>query len=126
MSTNSSKKTALSSALSRRAFLQCSTMLTGAFVLGAPAIVRGQNLNDKLNIAIIGVGGRGTGNLGGVQGGNNITVLCDVNQNHLDKFSKHFSAARLEKDFRKVYDHPEEFDAVVVSTCEHTHALATP
>ena len=125
MRKSTSKKSTLSGAISRRAFLQSSTMLTGAFVVGAPAIVRGQNLNDKLNIAIIGVGGRGTGNLGGVQGGNNITVLCDVSQEPLDKFSQHFKEARLEKDFRKVYDHPDDFDAVVVSTAEHTHAFAT-
>src|SRR5262249_39053704 len=32
---------------------------------------------------------------------------------------------RQEVDFRKLFDHSKEFDAVVVSTCEHTHAFAT-
>ena len=33
--------------------------------------------------------------------------------------------ARRFADFRKLYDHAGEFDAVVVSTCEHSHAFAT-
>lgn len=110
--------------ISRRTFLGASALTTGAAVFGFPAIVHGQNLNDKLNIAMIGVGGRGAGNLGGVQG-ENITVLCDVNEKNLNHIAQHFSKARTERDFRKVYDHADEFDAVVVSTCEHTHAFAT-
>lgn len=110
--------------ISRRTFLGASALTTGAAVFGFPAIVRGQNLNDKLNIAMIGVGGRGSGNLGGVQG-ENITVMCDVNEKNLNHIGQHFPKARKERDFRKVYDHADEFDAVVVSTCEHTHAFAT-
>lgn len=112
-----------STPMNRRTFLSASAVATTT-VFGMPAIVRGQNLNEKLNIALIGVGGRGSGNLGGVAK-ENITVLCDVNEKNLDKIAKHFPKARKEKDFRKVFDHPEEFDAVVVSTCEHTHAFAT-
>ena len=49
-------------ALSRRQFTR--TLLTAAGAIGvAPAFLRGQNLNNKLNIAIIGAGGRGGGNL---------------------------------------------------------------
>ena len=33
--------------------------------------------------------------------------------------------ARRNVDFRKLFDNANEFDAVVVSTCEHTHAFAT-
>jgi predicted dehydrogenase len=91
---------------------------------GAPAFLRGRNLNDKLNIACIGVGGRGASNLAGVSG-ENIVVLCDVSQNAVDKAAEKHPQARKFSDFRRVYDHAREFDAVVVSTCEHTHALAT-
>ncbi len=48
-----------------------------AGVFSAPAILRGRNLNEKLNIAVIGVGGRGASNLGGVSS-ENIVALCDV------------------------------------------------
>lgn len=118
------KKNHTTKNISRRTFLGTSALAAGAATFGFPAIVRGQNLNEKLNIAMIGVGGRGSGNLGGVQS-ENITVMCDVNAKNLNNIAKHFPKARTEKDFRKVYDHADEFDAVVVSTCEHTHAFAT-
>lgn len=95
---------------------------TGLFA--APAILRGRNLNEKLDVAIIGAGGRGGANLREVSG-ENIVVLCDVNQAALDAAKEQHPAARTFVDFRKVFDEPSRFDAVVVSTCEHTHAFAT-
>ena len=55
----------------------------------------------------------------------NIVALCDVNEQNLNKAAEKFPQARKIADFRKLYDHASEFDAVVVSTCEHTHAFAT-
>jgi len=107
----------------RRQFVRgvaCSAM--GA--LAAPAIVRGRNLNEKLNIAMIGVGGRGAANLGGVAA-ENIVALCDVFEPAVDRAAVDHPRARRCRDFRKLYDHAREFDAVVVSTTEHTHAFAT-
>ncbi|MDQ1257397.1 MAG: Gfo/Idh/MocA family oxidoreductase, partial [Candidatus Hydrogenedentes bacterium] len=108
--------------VSRRTFLQSSALAAAA--LGAPAVARAQSPNDKLNIAIIGAGGRGGGNMAGVES-ENIVALCDVNQANLDAAAKRHPKARTFADFRKLYDYANEFDAVVVSTCEHTHAFAT-
>ena len=36
-----------------------------------------------------------------------------------------YPQARKYRDFRKLYDEAKDIDAVVVSTCEHTHAYAT-
>ncbi len=94
----------------------------GAFA--APAFVRARGLNDKLNIAVIGVGGRGAGNLESVAG-ETIVALCDVSEPTLERAAAAHPKARKERDFRKLYDHAGEFDAVVVSTTEHTHAFAT-
>ena len=113
-----------SHSLSRRSFLRSSAAAAGAATLGAPAVSRGQDANDRLNIAIIGAGGRGGGNLGAVAS-ENIVALCDVNQSNLDAAAARHPKARKFVDFRKLYDHANEFDAVVVSTCEHTHAFAT-
>ena len=55
----------------------------------------------------------------------NIVALCDVYEPRLDKAAERFPQARKAVDFRQLFDRPQEFDAVVVSTCEHTHALAT-
>jgi predicted dehydrogenase len=92
--------------------------------LAAPAIVRGRNLNEKLNIAMIGVGGRGGDNLHGVES-ENIVALCDVFEPAVDRASARHPKARRCRDFRTLFDHANEFDAVVVSTTEHTHAFAT-
>jgi len=110
--------------VSRRRFLGSAAMASGAAVFGAPAIARGKNLNEKLNIAIVGAGGRGGANLKGVSS-ENIVALCDVNEDNLNAAAANYPNARKVRDFRALYDHAAEFDAVVVSTCEHTHAFAT-
>ena len=110
-------------ALPRRKFLNQLTVAS-AVTIAAPAIVRGRNLNDKLNLAIIGAGGRGASNLKDVES-ENIVILCDVNEEGLNKAATRHTSARKLVDFRKVYDHAKEFDAVVISTAEHTHAFAT-
>ena len=43
----------------------------------------------------------------------------------LGRAAQRYKEARTFSDFRKVFDHANTFDAVVVSTCEHTHAFAT-
>ena len=97
---------------------------TAVGAMAVPAIVRGRNLNEKLNIAMIGVGGRGADNLAGVAS-ENIVALCDVYEPAIDRAAMNHPQARRYRDFRKLYDHAREFDAVVVSTTEHTHAFAT-
>jgi predicted dehydrogenase len=92
--------------------------------LAVPTIVRGRNLNEKLNIAMIGVGRRGAHNLKQVAS-ENIVALCDVSEPLLNEAAVNYSQARQYRDFRKLYDHAADFDAVVVSTTEHTHAFAT-
>ena len=93
-------------------------------LIAAPANVRGRNLNEKLNIAMIGVGGRGGSNLGDVSS-ENIVALCDVYEPAIDRAARRHPQARRVTDFRKLFDNAREFDAVVVSTTEHTHAFAT-
>ncbi len=78
--------------------------------------------NEKLNMAIIGVGGRGGANLGGVAK-ENIYALCDVNQGPIDKARERFPKAKVFYDWRKVVDDPN-IDAVVISTVDHHHAPA--
>jgi predicted dehydrogenase len=106
--------------ITRRQFVAASA---GA-VIAAPSIVHSRNLGERLNIAIIGSGGRGGSNLSNVSS-ENIVALCDVNAQNLDRAAAKFPRARKTNDFRKLFDNPREFDAVVISTCEHTHAFAT-
>ena len=109
--------------LSRRTFLKA-TAATGA-ALAAPSFLRARGANEKLNIAMIGSGGRGMANLKGVET-ENIVALCDVNKAGIAQAAQKHPKARQIVDFRDLFDkHGKEFDAVVVSTCEHTHAVAT-
>ncbi|HVK09071.1 MAG TPA: Gfo/Idh/MocA family oxidoreductase [Gemmataceae bacterium] len=98
---------------------------SAAGALAAPAFLRARNANEKLNIAMIGSGGRGLANLKEVES-ESIVALCDVDQSGVEMAAqKHRDAARY-ADFRKLYDEmANKIDAVVVSTCEHTHAVAT-
>jgi predicted dehydrogenase len=100
--------------------------VTGSAValLGAPAVLRGRNLNEKLNIAMIGTGRRGAFNLKQMST-ENIVALCDVFEPFVDQAAQQYPRARRVRDFRRLYDNASEFDAVVVSTTEHTHAFAT-
>lgn len=112
--------------VSRRQFIQRASLTSFATLAmaGAPAIVRGRHLNDKLNIAIIGAGGRGGANTKDVES-ENIAFLCDVSEQGLSKAGERYPKAQRINDFRKLYDRAKEFDAVVISTAEHTHAFAT-
>ena len=116
--------------LSRRSALQQGAIATGALavgtIVGFPQIVRARGLSDKLRIAVIGCGGRGGANLAEVRN-ENIVALCDVNEQNLKKAAQQFPEAKQYRDFRKMYDElkDSDFDAVVVSTTEHTHAFAT-
>ena len=137
-------KTTPTSPCTRRRFL-ARAAAAGA-IAGAPALLRGRNLNGRLNIAFIGAGGRARANLSeltrppdgaprksakgaeafsGPHPDENVTLLCDINRLSLDAAGKEFPGARRLTDLRRVFDHANEFDAVVVSTAEHTHAFAT-
>ena len=97
---------------------------SAAIAWAAPAIVRGRNLNDRLRIALIAVGGRGAANLEAV-GSEEVVALCDVFEPALDRAARQHPKARRFRDYRKLYDQAGAFDAVVVSTPEHSHAFAT-
>ncbi|MBW8041475.1 MAG: Gfo/Idh/MocA family oxidoreductase [Planctomycetes bacterium] len=81
--------------------------------------------SDKLNIAGIGVGGRGAGDIGEVSS-ENIVALCDVDWRNAAGTFKKYPKAKQYRDFRKMLDKENKnIDAVVVATPDHTHAVAT-
>ena len=115
--------------ISRRHFLASAGLAAGAMAF--PTAARSQatpprSPNDRLRLAFIAVGGRGGGNLKTIAGqGDEIVALCDVDQRHLERAAALFPQAKIYRDFRQLYDDADAFDAVVVSTPEHTHAFAT-
>ena len=110
---------------SRRDFLKQTALAGAGFWLTAPTPpAAGRSPNDKLNVAIIGAGGRGAVNTDAVRA-ENIVALCDVDQTRLGPAAEKHPKARTYRDFRKLLDEARDVDAVVVSTTEHTHAFAT-
>lgn len=109
--------------ISRRQFSR-RLFTAGAALTVAPAFLRGQNLNSKLNIAVIGAGGRGAADTDEVKS-ENLVAFCDVNRKNVDAALARFPGRKGFSDFRKLFDHANDFDAVVIATCEHTHAFAT-
>ena len=110
--------------MNRRKFIGKSTAAFGMAGLSA-AKLRAASPNNKLNIAAIGVGGMGSGNIEKCSE-ENIVALCDVDLKRGGKtFGAHPKAKRF-RDFRVMLDKMEkEIDAVIIATPDHTHAIAT-
>ena len=114
------------SQFSRRTFGKLTA--AGAAALATSAWPRQSFGNSKvLRVAFIGAGGRGGANLGVIakQPDVQIVALCDVNGRNLDNAKKNHPDAQTFRDFRELYAQLKDYDAVVVSSTEHTHAYAT-
>jgi predicted dehydrogenase len=113
------------SRVDRRQFVKTGALAAGALAFGAPAIVRGQHLNSKLNIACIGVTGKGRTDTDACAG-ENIVALCDVDTSsdvYKTQTAK-YPNAKLFKDYRVMLDQMgNQIDAVTVSTPDHMHAI---
>jgi predicted dehydrogenase len=142
---NKIARTSHSHEITRRVFV--GRALATAVTAGVPAFLRGQNLNNKLNIAFIGSGGRGNVNLSeltlGAAGGGrtgkstaadphagphpdeNVAVLCDVNQEALDAAGHRFpQAKRFDRSSARLRS-SERLRCRRSLHAEHTHAIAT-
>ncbi len=113
--------------LSRREFLGGTAVAAGAAFTIVPSSVLAGNgktaPSDKINIAAIGAGGMGGGNLSRCET-ENIVALCDVDDDRAAKsYEKYPDAARY-ADYRIMLDKQKDIDAVIVATPDHTHAPA--
>jgi predicted dehydrogenase len=107
----------------RRQFLKQAAG-TAASIAFAPAILAdAKSPNEKLDIGIIGTANRAAENIEGVEG-QNIVAICDIDDSYLAAAAKKLARAERYNDFRKLLDRTD-LDAVVVSTPDHTHAVAT-
>lgn len=110
--------------LSRRALLKQSAVF-GAFTL-VPRYVLGSTEqpppSEKLNIAVVGVGGKGFSDAESLAS-QNIIALCDVDERYASRAFNRFPAAKRYRDFRVMLEKEKDIDAVVAATPDHTHAL---
>jgi len=112
----------MSNPTSRRFFLGAVTAAAATRVWGA---------NDRINVAIVGLGGRGTNHLNiySKLADARVAGLCDVDQASREKAQATLVKNTSEKakefeDMREVFADPK-VDAVSIATPNHWHALAT-
>ncbi|HZK79716.1 MAG TPA: Gfo/Idh/MocA family oxidoreductase, partial [Humisphaera sp.] len=114
----------------RRRFLKSSAAASVGFWVAGRATwadeLASKSPNERINVACIGIGGKGDSDSAEVGKHANLVAICDVDDKRLDAKHKHFPHAQRFNDFRKMFDTMgKEIDAVTISTPDHTHAVAT-
>lgn len=110
--------------VTRRLFLHSGLAAAATLPLASTALAA-KSANSQIRLGLVGCGGRGGellrlfSSLDGVE----IAGLCDPDQKRLDNASKRFPKAQKWTDMREMFD-SKEIDAVVITTCNHWHALA--
>lgn len=89
----------------------------------APAKLSVKSPSEKLNVAAIGAGGKGRGDIRNCDS-ENVVALCDVDWRRASESFERFPNAARYKDFRKMLEKESVIDAVTVSTPDHMHAPA--
>lgn len=122
--------------LDRRTFLGRTAMAGAAASLSFPFVGRVLGANDRINVACIGVGGKGDSDSAhAFSVGGNIVGICDIDSNTLNGKDSSFKAMATKenrtydgkkfKDWRKMFDEiGKSIDAVTISTPDHVHGPA--
>ena len=125
--------------LNRRGFVKGVALTTASLALTSQAQLKFPNIakvsprirkpSEKLNIAVIGVGGKGWSNWEPMfNWGHNIVALCDADRGQVErgmnKLKEKDQVAKGYTDYRKMLDECKDLDIVTVSTPDHTHAPA--
>lgn len=116
--------------ISRRKFVRNAAIVGGSFFI-VPRHVLGRGFiapSDKLNIAGIGVGGKGESDLSEFSKSPNVNIvaLCDVDDRQSVNSRQRFPKANYYKDFRVMLEKEKNnIDACSISTPDNCHAVAT-
>jgi len=109
--------------LDRRRLLKNTSITALGLASGCAAPRRRAPSSEKLNLGFVGVSNRATANLAGCAS-ENVVALCDIDDTFLGKAADRHPGAEPYHDFRRMLDR-EPLDALVISTADHTHAVAT-
>jgi predicted dehydrogenase len=114
--------------VSRRSFIKNTSLAAGGFFI-VPRHVLGRGFippSDKLNLAAVGIGGKGASDIANAwnNGAENVVALCDVDWNYAKRTADKFPNAKKYNDYRKMLDEMKDsIDALTISTPDHMHAL---
>jgi predicted dehydrogenase len=113
--------------LTRRSFIGTTGAAAAGLTILPSSVVSGLGKrapSDKLNIAVVGIGGMGNSNLKNVAPTENIVALCDVDWGYSKKVFDANPNAKRYWDWRKMFDEMgKSIDAVIVATADHSHAV---
>ena len=119
------------SGITRRQFLYYSALAAGATALAGCTTPRPRRIsaNEKLNIGVVGTGGKGASDTD-CCAGENIVALCDVDEKAPPSRRTKYPNAKFYKDFRKMLEQEKSLDAVdrvharshARDRCRHGHA----
>ena len=130
MQKHSARNTQKMSSVTRRQFIRRTSVAVGAAAIYFPYVGNVLGANDRINVACIGVGGKGdSDSTEADKCGANIVAICDVDNKRRAKKAKQFATKfpdlKQYQDYRKMLD---EFgagiDAVTVSIPDHNHGVA--
>lgn len=111
----------------RRDFLKTGALAASSFFI-VPRHVLGKGFtapSDKLNLAAVGAGGKGTSDIFNAynNGKENVVALCDIDVNQCKRSIERFPKAKIYADFREMFEKQKDIDAVTVSTPDHMHGI---
>jgi predicted dehydrogenase len=112
--------------INRRQFMSRAAGAVAAFTIVPRRVLGGRGYqppSETLNIAGVGVGGMGAGDIRCVES-ENVVALCDVDWERAAETFKRYPDARRYRDFRVMLEKEKNIDAVVVATPDHVHAVA--
>lgn len=102
----------MTSQTTRRIFIQQSA----AASLVLPTFISSSvfGANDRLNIAAVGVGGKGRGDIANTSQGQNVVAICDVDDRTLGEAEKKYPGAKVYNDWRRLLEQ-KDIDAVTAA-----------
>ncbi len=114
--------------MNRRRFVQLGTAGSLGYLFTGPAfsVAKVYGANDKLRVAGIGVGGKGSSDIDQAANLMEVVGLCDADKDNLGAKLKKWPMAKGVQDFRRLFDDAElmkNVDAFTISTPDHMHAL---
>lgn len=108
--------------MQRRDLLKAAAPTAAGLTILKSGLLRGQNApSNRLNVALIGVWGRGTAFYNTIRN-ENVVALCDVNERRLAEALRIFPKARTYWDWRRLLDQ-KDVEAVIICTADHHHAF---
>ncbi|MGD0581436.1 MAG: Gfo/Idh/MocA family oxidoreductase [Bacteroidales bacterium] len=115
-----------SNKMSRRSFIGTTGAVAAGLTILPSSVIGGlghRAPSDKLNIAVVGIGGMGNSNLKHVKPTENIVALCDVDWGYSKHVFEENPGAKAYWDWRQMYDEMgKSIDAVICATADHSHA----